>query len=820
MRFFTFLFLLFISTANIVVAQPPCAGLGRTAQTAIVVCGILTFSQPVVPSCTGPNLPPSGCNDPVTSSNSVWYRFHCYQSGTLGFIITPASAADDYDWELMDFTGFPPSAVYTTNLGISLNLSAITGPTGCSPAGTLNLNCAGGAPGSEFNRMPDLIAGNDYLLMVTNWSNSGFGYNLDFVGGTAVLTDNLLPSITNVDIVGCNTSLLRINFSEDILCSSLTPLGTEFTITGGTHTITGITSVCSSVNAFTELTLALQNPIPAGNYRITVNNGSDGNTLLDVCQEAMPVGSFFDFTVSGITPLAIDTITYPGCAPAILNVAFTKPLWCSSVTSSGSEFSILPGNPAIVSVQSSCTSGSIFIDQLQIVLQNPLAPGNYQLVVNAGTDGNTFIDTCNNSMIAGSAFPFVIAPGPSANFNSQVNWGCVMDTILLSHPGGNGANSWVWSFSDGGTASGQTVTHISSVTTPAVDVRLIVSNGLCSDTVTNTIILGNTFMADFTNNPIDSFCINTPVTFTDVSTGTINNYLWDFGDFTQHNGQTPPIHSYSLSNDYTVQLIVTDNHGCRDTASKILHVTPSAAIDFTGLKPQYCTGNQVVLTRKISPNIGSYIWDNGDGKTFTNEVVVNFSYANEGVYTITLNGTDKYCGPTSVSKTVPVYAVPKVSLGPDTVLCQSDRMLIGVAPNAGYTYLWNTGATTSQVYTDVFTRDYTLTADNHGCRGYDAMYIKVLPVCLIKVPGAFTPNGDGLNDMLKALNADLAKNFSFRVYNRLGQLVFYTNNPLEGWDGKFRGNPESTGTFVWSLSYTDPWTGKVVKEKGTSILLR
>ena len=147
-------------------------------------------------------------------------------------------------------------------------------------------------------------------------------------------------------------------------------------------------------------------------------------------------------------------------------------------------------------------------------------------------------------------------------------------------------------------------------------------------------------------------------------------------------------------------------------------------------------------------------------------------------------------------------------------------MLIGVAPTPNYTYMWNTGATTSQIYTDVFTRNYDLTADNHGCRGYDAMHVKILPACLIKVPGAFTPNGDGLNDQLKAVNADLAKNFSFKVYNRMGQLVFTTTNPLDGWDGGFKGNPADNGAYVWILSYIDPWSGKDVKEKGTSILIR
>ncbi len=1041
------LFLVGIGISACLKAQPPCAGQpGRTAQTATAICGTLTFTEILLPDCTGPNLPQTACPIGVTSSHSAWYKFHCYQAGTLGFLITPGAPGDDYDWELMDYTGRPPGDVYIVDLMISLNISGVVGPTGCTPAGTLNVNCEGGPPGSQFNRMPDLIAGHDYLLMVTNFSNSGTGYTIDFTGGTAVLTDNQLPNLISASIVGCNTSMLKLVFSEDILCSSLTNLGTEFTITGGTHVITGITSGCTTgSNAFTELTLNLQNPIPPGNYQITVGNGTDGNTLLDVCQTAMPVGTAVNFTVPAIPPAAVSSVNYTGCAPTVLNVALTKPVWCTSVTPSGSEFSILPGNPAILSVQSTCGTGPTYIDQLQIVLQNPLANGNYQLVVNNGADGNTLIDTCNNSIPVGYNFPFTItqlttppviqtvvfdechpdklvlnfdkpvacntitaagselsvSPGvwplnsitynctagtytsqitmnlanplpagnfnvvvgtgtdgntladtcfafmpvgytkafvttqapapvfdsvqfdncnanyvrvfyshpilcssisangsdfsitgpsavnitgattdvtcatvgytrwvrlqlaapinpagnyvlhngigsdgngiidtcnarqnvnetiavnvlgkPSAVFTGQVNWGCVEDTIVLTHPGGNGANSWNWSFSDGRTATGQNVSMSFPVATPTVTVRLIVSNSSCSDTTTQTFTLGNVFNAAFSSSPGDTICINTPINFTDASTGTISNYLWDFGDFTQFNGQNPPTHIYPVANIYNVQLIVTDNHGCRDTASRLMHVDASALIDFTGLKPQYCTGNIVSLQRVISRNVLSYVWDNGDGQTFTNEVDVTFSYPNEGVYTITLSGIDRYCGPASISKTVPVYAVPKVNLGPDTVLCQSDRMLIGVAPTPNYTYMWNTGATTSQIYTDVFTRNYDLTADNHGCRGYDAMHVKILPACLIKVPGAFTPNGDGLNDQLKAVNADLAKNFSFKVYNRMGQLVFTTTNPLDGWDGVFKGNPADNGAYVWILSYIDPWSGKDVKEKGTSILIR
>ena len=471
---------------------------------------------------------------------------------------------------------------------------------------------------------------------------------------------------------------------------------------------------------------------------------------------------------------------------------------------------------AVTAVSSLCTTRDWFLLQLSAPITNF---GTYTLH-NRTAGVYTISDTCGLSQNSNDIISFDVLGPVSAAFTSQVKWGCVMDTIVLSHPGGNGVNSWIWNFSDGSSASGQAVTKIYPVTDPSFDAELIVSNGFCSDTVINNIVLGNFFKAGFSNNPVDSFCVNAPVIFTDTSSGAISSYLWDFGDLTQFNGQNPPAHMYTASNNFTIKLTVTDIHGCTNTASVTRFVTPVPYIDFTGLNPQYCTGNKVFLKRKIGPYITGYVWDNGDGKTFTNEVDVLFSYANEGGYTITLSGVDRYCGTATVRKTVPVYKVPIVKLPADTVLCQNGQMLIGIGPVANYTYSWNTGATTPQVLTGNFTRDYRLTADNHGCKGIDVMHVKVLTACLIKIPNAFTPNRDGLNDELLAPNADLAKDFSFKVFNRSGQLVFSTTNPLEGWDGRFKGNPQETGTYVWMLSYIDPWNGKFVKEKGTSILLR
>ena len=81
--------------------------------------------------------------------------------------------------------------------------------------------------------------------------------------------------------------------------------------------------------------------------------------------------------------------------------------------------------------------------------------------------------------------------------------------------------------------------------------------------------------------------------------------------------------------------------------------------------------------------------------------------------------------------------------------------------------------------------------NNAGCFDTAINNLKVLKSCYIAVPNAFTPNGDGLNDYLYPLNAYKADNLEFSVYNRVGQLVFHTNDWTKKWDGTIKGNPRT-----------------------------
>jgi len=215
------------------------------------------------------------------------------------------------------------------------------------------------------------------------------------------------------------------------------------------------------------------------------------------------------------------------------------------------------------------------------------------------------------------------------------------------------------------------------------------------------------------------------------------------------------------------------------------------------LNNQYCSNDQVNLIANIlGNNVSNFTWQNGNGVTFSNQPNVNFTYSNEGSYNIILTATDRFCGDYSYNQTTQIYKVPVFNLGEDITLCpqMEDITLcpqmttqIGVDSIAGYTYLWNTGAVRSKIVTGPSSANYRLQVNNHGCMGADEIYVTVLDNCLIKVPTAFTPNNDGLNDRLKAINADLAKEFSLRVFNRFGQLVFSTSVPTNGWDGRFKG---------------------------------
>lgn len=107
-----------------------------------------------------------------------------------------------------------------------------------------------------------------------------------------------------------------------------------------------------------------------------------------------------------------------------------------------------------------------------------------------------------------------------------------------------------------------------------------------------------------------------------------------------------------------------------------------------------------------------------------------------------------------------------------------------------------------------------------GCTANDTIDVIVYKVKPdLYVPNAFTPNGDGINDIFRPILIGIRSLNYFKVFNRSGQLIYSTDRPGQGWDGTYKGTPQDQAVFVWIVEGTD-YTGKLIFKKGSVTLIR
>jgi len=610
-------FLTAILAATFLYAYPQitaCTTLGQNPGTAFPVCGTDTFSQSTVPYCGGRFIPGACSSDGVADMNPFWYKFTCFKSGTLGFVITPNDLGDDYDWELFDITNHSPNDVYTnTSLFVACNWSGNTGLTGASAAGTSLQNCAGQTY-PTFSKMPNLVAGHNYLLLLshfTTFNPSENGYKLSFGGGNASITDTLSPDLSN-DKASCSAMQITVRLNKPMKCSSLSVDGSEFTISPALANVVGAAGVdCSNGFDMDSVTLTLNNPLPPGNYTVTINNGSDGNTLLDICDRNIPPGRSIPLIVPVLEPTPMDSLTPVGCAPSTLQLVFKKNILCNSIAPDGSDFVVTGTSPvSVIGAGGSCTNGET--KTISVTLSQPIVTaGNYTIQLKKGNDGNTILDECGRETPAGSSLNFSTADTVSADFTYQVFETCSIDSIQFIHNGANGVNQWLWSFDNGNFSTIQDPIAYYSVY-GLKNIQLVVSNGVCSDTVSKAINLDNTLTAAFETNNL--LCPEDTAFFINNSVGNIVSYFWNFGDGTTSTQQTPLPHHYpilSAEKIYRVSLTVSNAAGCADIAFYDVKVLKSCYIAV----PNAFTPNGDGLNDFLYP-LNAYKADNLDFKVY------------------------------------------------------------------------------------------------------------------------------------------------------------------------------------------------------------
>ena len=283
---------------------------------------------------------------------------------------------------------------------------------------------------------------------------------------------------------------------------------------------------------------------------------------------------------------------------------------------------------------------------------------------------------------------------------------------------------------------------------------------------------------------------------------------------------------------HSLQLSVKSNYGCTSQqVTKTFVVKGSPVITASGMDG--CANEPVSFSAQQIDNatmISQWNWDFGNGQQSSSQnpqiIFQGGGNNNASVYAKATNGC--------ISNTVMVpFFIQSVfaNAGNDTVVIrnvpfplQSSFGALGTIALLDFNWSPATGLSVSDGPFPTATLDddqtyYFTVTTPAGCVAKDTINITVFKGSAIYVPTGFTPNNDGLNELLKPHYIGIRSVDFFSVYNRWGELVFTTKNPSEGWNGVFKGAVQPTGTYVWILRATD-YVGKVYQLKGTSTIIR
>jgi gliding motility-associated-like protein len=305
-------------------------------------------------------------------------------------------------------------------------------------------------------------------------------------------------------------------------------------------------------------------------------------------------------------------------------------------------------------------------------------------------------------------------------------------------------------------------------------------------------------------------------------------YLWSFGDGNTSTLQNPQ-HTYTQPRRrYQVKLTITATGLCGIIKARTtllpLGNKPVAGFDFVNR----CDSGYVRLVNTSTLNPADslrFVWNMGDGNIITGKNPV-YRYAASGNYTVTLKALSQPdCNADSISKIIEVKKLT-VKAPADTTLNEGDNITL-TAIDGGSSFQWqpadylSSPGSRSTMAAPLDDIQYTVTSTNaDGCIAKDSVRIKIIAFTGLFVPGAFSPNGDGKNDIFKPVFSKQMKLKRFAVYNRWGQPVFATSDFANiSWNGLVSGKPGPTGIYVWQLTVRDK-NDVEIRRKGTVLLVR
>jgi gliding motility-associated-like protein len=393
----------------------------------------------------------------------------------------------------------------------------------------------------------------------------------------------------------------------------------------------------------------------------------------------------------------------------------------------------------------------------------------------------------------------------------------------------------VWDFGDGTTqtlTSSASFTHVyASANAYSASLQIITDSNCISAANTQSIKINYLPKVDFV---LPAVCLpDGRAQFDNVSSipdgsEALFSYLWDFNDPNDRSASAvkTPTHKYSALGPYQVKLVITTKEGCVDSVTKAFTtIYPQPKADFTTIPAKVCLGDTIRFmdnSNGITSAANTWYWNLAGGITSVLQNPLK-KFTDSGVFDISLYFFNvQGCVSDTITKQVIVYPYPKLTLGPGLKVLEGGEVTIKPLYYYGSSlnFLWTPShyldsvniATPKTIPLDDITYKVYLSGIG-GCTVSDQIIIKVLRSP--EVPNAFSPNGDGINDVWRIKYLESYPGASVEVFNRYGQRVFYSVGYDVEWGGTVNGNPLPIGTYYYII---DPKNGRKMVNGSVTII--
>ena len=409
---------------------------------------------------------------------------------------------------------------------------------------------------------------------------------------------------------------------------------------------------------------------------------------------------------------------------------------------------------------------------------SPLTTSTYTVTGTTGTctGTGTVTVTVNSSLII-NANSVSICPGQTAN---------------LSANGGPVGTTYLWSAGATPTAPNAPTATASPLNTTTYTVTGN-SNG-CTGSGTATVVV----------NPIPTVTVTSPSICASMSAlitaSGATSYTWSAG--ATSTGVNTATASPITTTSYTVTGTLL---GCTNTATST--VTVGANVSITATNDTICSGDVAHLS---ASGATTYTWSAGASASGVNTAIASPTL--NTTYTVT--GTTGNCTGTALAKVV-VHPTPVASFSAPLITSEITPLVNFTDYSSAATqWNWNFGdayhpstntsteQNPSHTYSAIGNYCITLVATNASCKDSTTACIDIAPEYTFYIPNAFSPNGDGRNDEFFGIGRHISS-YQMTIYNRWGELIFYTDHMDIGWDGRRNGALVQEDVYVYMFTVMD-----------------